>query len=221
MESTVREIPATGLAGGVPPTLAGASRFQLQRVESQSQWRHVHALRAGDAHDGALNATTFLLMNGERAIATTRTSVSAPERRRGIPCEDAYRASIETRCGSETTLVEASHTFVRPGSSTEPRNLLFLLCKAHILQCLLENADWLLCAVREPEIGFYRRIFNMEIVSGPEDYPGPRSRRVLMGLDYRRHSRLLSLRIPALAITRDDHEEYLETGRIGFARGMR
>jgi hypothetical protein len=85
-----------------------------------------------------------------------------------------------------------------------------------MLRCACENADWLVTAVREPQIGFYRRMFNMEILSGAERWPGMAAPRVLMGLDYREQAPLLFKRIPVLAVTDDDERDFAESGVITF-----
>ena len=92
------------------------------------------------------------------------------------------------------------------------------LLKAHILQCETQNADWLVAAVRESEIGFHRRMLGMEILSGPETWPGMAMPRVLMGLQYREQEPRLVKRFPMLAVTLADEAEYAATGAVRFAR---
>jgi len=96
------------------------------------------------------------------------------------------------------------------------RTTYFHLLKAHMLQCLLVDADGLVMAVREPEIGFHCRMLNMEILSGPEPYPDE-ERRVLMGLDIRRHAQALSKRLPIIAIAGNDPGVFMSTGRVAFS----
>ena len=83
--------------------------------------------------------------------------------------------------------------------------------------CAVERADWLIAAVRIDEIGFYRRMLNMEILSGVERCPGMATPQVLMGLQYREHAALLFGRIPVLAVTTRDEDEYVATGCVHFA----
>jgi hypothetical protein len=67
-------------------------------------------------------------------------------------------------------------TAVGPAPQDDPRTALFHLFKAAVVHGLLENADWVITAVRENQIGFYGRMFNMQILSGPERCPASRSR---------------------------------------------
>jgi hypothetical protein len=206
--------------------------FEMRRAATREDWDHVRAVRFdalrergeigaghdgayGDDHDTALNATTFLLMRNAHPIATTRSSVSSSNRRWALPAADAYAAEIAA-LGADATIVEASLLAVDPASPTEPKTVIFHLFKAHMLQCASENADWLVIAVRDSQIGFYRRMFNMEILSGAEKYAGLATPRVLMGLEYRAQAALLFKRMPMLAVTDADERDFAASGVITF-----
>ena len=207
--------------------------FEMRRVATREDWSDVRALRFealreraeigasdeggyGDDYDTALNTTTFVLLRNARPVASTRSSVSSAERRWALPAGDAYAAEIAA-LGADSTIVEASLSVVGPASQLEPKNTLFHLFKAHMLQCAAENADWLVVAVRDSQIGFYRRMFNMEILSGAEKYAGLASPRVLMGLEYRVQAALLFKRMPMLAVTDDDERDFAASGVITFS----
>ena len=187
----------------------------LQRAATRRDWQAVRALRYAalaprgdiaenaaqahaDVHDSALNAATFLLREAGQAVGTTRSSFASARRRWRLPAHDVFPGEIERAFGAEATLVEASLTLVAPGA--DPKVSLIRLFRAHMVHCAVEDADFLLAAVREAQIGFFRRMFNMEIVSGPERCPGLALPRVLMALDYRAQSRLLAKRLPSLAV---------------------
>ncbi len=110
---------------------------------------------------------------------------------------------------------------VDPASRMEPKTALFHLFKAHMLQCAAENADWLVIAVRDSQIGFYRRMFNMDILSGAEEYAGLAAPRVLMGLEYRAQAPLLFKRMPMLAVTDADESDFAASGIITFPDARR
>ena len=205
----------------------------MHRAASRDDWSRVRALRYealakhgdvaqdaerayADPHDLALNSATFLLTRNGRPIGSTRASVSAPNRRWSLPAMDTFSRELQSAIGLECTVVEASLTVADPATSVDPRLVLFHLLKAQMLSCATENADWLLAAVREKEIGFYRRMLNMEILSGAESFPGMAAPRVLMGLQYREHAALLFKRIPLLAVTLADEAEYASNGNIRF-----
>jgi hypothetical protein len=207
--------------------------FAMHRVASRDDWSRVRALRYeslasrgdvarddersyGDPHDLALNTSTFLLTRNGRAIGSTRASAIAPNRRWTLPAMDSFAREVQSSIGLECTVLEASLTVVDPATGTDPRIVLFHLLKAHMLLCASENADWLIAAVRDTEIGFYRRMLNMEILSGAESCPGMVTPRVLMGLQYREHAALLFKRIPLLAVTLADEAEYAVSGNVRF-----
>ena len=211
--------------------------FEMRRVATREDWGDVRSLRFdalreraeigdndeggyGDDHDSALNSTTFLLSRNARPIATTRSSVSSANRRWALPAGDAYATEVAA-LGSDATIVEASLMAVHPASQVEPKTVLFHLFKAHMLQCASENADWLVVAVRDSQIGFYRRMFNMEILSGAEKYAGLATPRVLMGLEYRAQAALLFKRMPMLAVTDADERDFAASGVITFPDGRR
>jgi hypothetical protein len=206
--------------------------FEMRRVATREDWSEVKTLRFealrergeiaesgepsyGDDHDAAFNTTTFLLSRNGRPIGSTRSSVSSAMRRWPLPASDAYANEI-AGLGADATLVEASLMVVDPALSTDPKSALFHLFKAHMLQCASENADWLIVAVRDSQIGFYRRMFNMEILSGAERYPGLASPRVLMGLEYRAQASLLFKRMPMLAVSAADERAFVASGAITF-----
>ena len=206
---------------------------EMRRVSTAADWRDTRAIRYhalaarddiepndeaafGDEHDGAFNAATMLLLRNGRPVASTRSSTSSASRRWELPSADIFQEQIEASIGFDATIVEMSLTVVDPECGIDPKAALFHLLKAQTLRCALENADWLITAVRVPQIGFYRRMFNMEILSGEERWPGLAATRVLMGLDYREHAPLLFKRIPLVAVTAEDERDFLESGVITF-----
>jgi len=207
--------------------------FEMRRVSSRDDWQRVKTLRYEalrsrdeiredaerayeDAHDVALNAMTFLLERSARPVGSTRSSVSSARRQWRLPAMEAFAREIEASVGLDSTIVEASLTTVDPVATADPKTVLFHLLKAHMLHCSAESADWLIVAVRDSQIGFFRRMFNMEILSGAETYPGIAATRVLMGLEYRRHAALLMKRIPVLAISDEDEREFAASGTVSF-----
>lgn len=214
-----------------------ARGFEMRRVATREDWADVKALRFealrergeipesgeaayGDDHDAAFNTTTFLLARSGRTMGSTRSSVSSARRRWPLPASDTYAAEIE-ELGADATIVEASLMVVDPASALDPKTALFHLFKAHMLQCASENADWLVIAVRDSQIGFYRRMFNMEILSGAERYAGLATPRVLMGLEYRAQAQLLFMRMPMLAVTDADERDFAASGVITFPDARR
>jgi hypothetical protein len=231
---TSRLLDAAG-AASIPGSQAG---FEMRRVTSREDWARVRLLRYealrsrgeiadnperahADPHDIALNTMTFLLLRNGRPVGATRSSVSSASRRWPLPAMGAFAHEIESAVGLESTIVEASLMVVDPATAADPKTALFHLFKAHMLQCAAENADWLVVAVRDTQIGFYRRMFNMEILSGAERYPGLDSSRVLMGLEYREQAALLSKRIPVLAVTGADESEFAGSAAVTFPEQRR
>ena len=197
----------------------------LERVVHRTDWQRVRHLRYealarrgdivqaephawSDAHDGALNAATFMLRVGDRLIGTTRSSAASSRRRWPLPAYEVFGTQIDAAFGPEATLVEASLTLVDPDAD-DPKVALIHLFRAHMLHCAVEDADWLIAAVRESQIGFFRRMFNMELASGPERCAGFATPRVLMALAYRDEARLLAKRLPVLASGAEEEREFV------------
>ncbi|MGZ5583601.1 MAG: N-acyl amino acid synthase FeeM domain-containing protein, partial [Usitatibacter sp.] len=215
------------------PSHSSPQGFEMRRASSREDWNRIRAIRYealrvrgeipeapdmayGDGHDAALNSMTYGLLSNGRMIATTRSSVSSAARRWPLPAHDAFSREIGASIGADSTLVEASLMVVAPSATTDPKTALFHLFTAHMLHCASEGADWLVVAVRDSQIGFYRRMFNMEILSGAERCPGLASPRVLMGLAYREQAALLSKRMPVLATTESEAREFAASGRVSF-----
>lgn len=207
--------------------------YEMRRAEGRDDWSEVRELRyrallsrgeiaedpegfPDDGHDSALNTVTFLLTRQGRTLGTTRSSVSSSARRWPLPSIEAFHNELEAAIGWEATIVESSLTVIDPAFAGEPRDLFFRLLKAQLVRCAVESADWLVAAVPESQIGFHRRMFNMEILSGSERYPRVRRPRVLMGLEYPRQAPILAKRIPTLAVSAADERAFQLTGRIEF-----
>jgi hypothetical protein len=214
----------------------GASGFTLRRVSTREDWSVVRALRfaalasrgdvgarpeAGyaDGHDTAPNTITYLLERNSAPVASTRSSLRSPARAATLPAMDAFAEAMRSALEPEATVVEASLTVVHPSASVDANVALFHLFKSHMLACAAERADWLVTAVRETQMGYYRRMFNMEILTGAEAVPGMAYPRVLMGLRYREQAALLFRRFPALAVSDADERRFVATGEISFQPG--
>jgi hypothetical protein len=205
----------------------------MRRISSRDDWNRAREIRYdalrlrdeiapapdsayGDGHDAALNSMTFGLLYNGHMVATTRSSVSSAARRWPLPAHDAFAREIGVSLGADSTIVEASLMVVDPSAMADPKTALFHLFKAHMLHCASEAADWLIVAVRDSQIGFYRRMFNMEILSGAEKVPGLWAERVLMGLAYREQAALLSKRMPVLTTTEAEERDFAANGLVSF-----
>lgn len=198
--------------------MAGAhAGYALRRAYTGDEWDAVSRLRERegfrprDEADESAHAVTFLLTRGSRPIGTTRTSA----RPGPLPAFSAYALPPGNAALAGVALVEASLTCVDASATLDTKAALFHLFKAHLLQCRMEAAGYLLTAVREAEIGFYRRMFNMEILSGAEPYPDTRLR-VLMGLDLHTHVQALCRRLPIITVGEGDCEVFTASGRVQF-----
>ena len=184
--------------------------FELRRVRDAADWDAARTLRLGhaDEFDRAHGTATYLLLAGERALGTTRSSAASPQGGSPLPCRRVFGAELASAFGDDATIVEASLTFVDPRAAPDPQEVLLRLFKVHMLRCAAEEADALVVAVRDSQIGLYRRLFNMEILSGAEAYPDMASPRVLMGLAFREQAPVLLRRLPALAASPEDAAEF-------------
>jgi hypothetical protein len=208
--------------------------FAMHCVATREDWSRTRSLRYAslleqgdieanaersysDGHDREAEGATFLLTRDRRPMGTVRASLDSPLRCGTLPSMDAFEREIRAAIGLDSTTVEASLLANDSTSSLDRRVTLLHLLKGPLLICTLANADWLIIAVREEEIGFYRRMLNMEILSGAETYWGMAAPRVLMGLQYRENAALLFKRIPLLAVTDGDVRQYAASGFVRFA----
>ena len=217
---------------GVPPAVARPA-YALRRAISHEDWSGVRALRfaalahhedlagdalraCGDAYDARAGTTTFLLLRDGAPLASTRTSIAAAGEPATLPALATFPHEVE-QLAAHARVVEASLTAVDPAAA-EPRAAIFHLYRAHMLACAGSGAAWLVTMVRDTQIGFYRRVFDMEILSGPEAVPGLAVPRVLMGLRPSEARERLARRIPLLAVTETDVERFEDGGTVTFAR---
>ncbi|HSN20708.1 MAG TPA: hypothetical protein VLS49_08525 [Usitatibacter sp.] len=184
----------------------------LRPVASREDWAAVRALRFaalwragdlapsgvptyGDAHDAVPGAVTFLLLERGRATGSTRCMHACGDDRRA-PSVEAFRGELDKAIAS-APIVEASLTVVH--GATDRALALLSLFRVHMAACAALDAEWLLAPVRECEMGFYRRVFEMDILTGSARWPGLALPRVLMGLPYRERAARLYARLPILA----------------------
>jgi hypothetical protein len=207
-----------------------ASGLLLRRALSRDDWSAVRTLRFAalaregdvepaslpvqpDAYDGAPGTTTFVLADRGRAIGSTRASHARDGRPFRLPSSAAFGREIEAQLGG-ASVVEASLTVL--DASADRTLSLLRLFKAHVCVCAGVDADWLVAAVREPQMGFYRRVFDMEILTGAAKVAGLAMPRVLMGLRYRERAPALLRRFPALAPSGEELARFAAGGALRF-----
>jgi len=208
--------------------------FSMHCVTTRDDWgrvrllRYVNLLEQGDieanpecsyhdGHDRGTEGATFLLTRDRRPMGTVRASLDSPLRCGALPSMDVFEREIRSTIGLDRTTVEASLFANDPASHLDRRVTLLHLLKGPLLICTLVSADWLIITVREEEIGFYRRMLDMEILSGAETLRGIAAPRVLMGLQYREHAAHLFKRIPLMSVTQAEVREYAASGFVRFA----
>ena len=205
--------------------------YAMHRAASPEDWESVRALRYaalahhedlprdagpayGDAYDHRAGTTTFLLARDGVPHASTRTTVAPAGEPATLPAAAIFPREVERLAGN-ARVVEASLTVVDPAVSDMPAAI-FHLFRAHMLACAAADAAWLLAMVRDSQIGFYRRVFDMEILSGAESLPGLAVPRVLMGLRPREAGERLARRIPLLGVSARDAQRYEDEALVTF-----
>jgi hypothetical protein len=214
-----------------PPAVRVPPAYAMRRVASREDWAAVRALRfaalahhqdiPGDAtrafvdgHDARAGTTTFLLSRDGAPHASTRASVAAAGEPGTLPAVLAFPREIE-RLAAAGRVVEASLTVVDPAVTDVP-TAIFHLYRAHMLACAATGAEWLVTAVRDTQIGFYRRVFDMEILTGAERMPGLGAPRVLMGLRPGEQAERLGRRIPLLVVAAADARRFEDEAVVTF-----
>lgn len=219
-----------GLASGA--LAPGRPGYAMRPVRTADEWRAVRELRLAalrgrgdiapetwalqaERHDAAPNATTFVLERDARPLGSIRASVRSAHRPSPLPAMDAFARELDGALGAAATVVEASLAVIDPHAA-DPTAALLRLFKGPMLACVAQQADWLIAAVRDAQMGFFRRVLDMEILSGAETLPGLASPRVLMGLRFREQAPFLFRRIPVLAVTAADERRFAATGTVPF-----
>lgn len=162
----------------------------------------------------AIGSASFVLTHGGRPVASTCSRYARAGAPLPLPALQAFARDLHGGFG-EAMVVEASDTLVDP-APVDPAIAMVHLFKAHMLTCAVQDAEWLVAAVPDTRIGFHRRVFHMQILSGAEDVPGLASPRVLMGLRYREQAPLLMGRLPLLAFDRAEERRFAATGEVRF-----
>ena len=186
--------------------------FEMWRISEREEWIRVRrirhdALRAcgeiaetpersyRDGHDATLNSMTFGLLYNGRMIGTTRSSVSSAACRWPLPAHDSFARAIDSGLGADATIVESSLMLVDPSATPTPGPRSFT-CSGRTCCIAPRRAPTGSSARCDSQAGFYRRRFNMEVLSGAQNGPVLDSPRVLMGLAYRDQAALLARRMP-------------------------
>jgi hypothetical protein len=181
----------------------GTPAYALRLAATREDWAMVRALRlaarrdAGgpeDRRDTAPGTVTFLLTCDGRAVGTTRSSHARGREPAPLPAVEAFAADLGPGF-DRACIVEASLTRVDPAFA-DPALAVVRLFEAHLLACAVRGADWLVAAVPETRIGFYRRVLDMEILTGAQAMAEAATPRVLMGLRYRERAAALYRRLP-------------------------
>jgi hypothetical protein len=208
--------PVASSLGAEAPAGPASDHSVLRAVASREDWAAVRALRFGalarggdvpacavpaygDEHDAMAGSITYLLLDRGRAIGSTRcihSGAGSP-----LPAIETFRAELDPGSAAARA-VEASLTVI--DAPADRAAAMLHLFKVHMTACAALEAEWLLAAVRETEMGFYRRVFDMEILTGALRCPGLAMPRVLMGLAWRERAAALLRRLPMLAASGSD-----------------
>lgn len=202
--------------------MSRTSPATLKRAVAGEDWAAARALRfatmvregdvapsespaSADPLDGAAGSATFLLVEHGRVLGSTRCSHSASGSHAPLPAAQSFAAEIRER-SARAPVVEASFTVV--DRAADRARSLMRLFKAHTTACAAVDAEWLVAAVTERHMGFYRRVFDMEILAGAMPVRGHALPRVLMGLRFRERAGVLYRRLPFLAPSGEDLRRY-------------
>lgn len=210
------------LAFDEPSVSKNTGSLLLRRAASRDDWAAARALRtaamvregdlapsalplAADPHDADPRSATFLLVEQGRAVGATRCSHASAGSTSSLPAAQAFGGELGERM-ARGPVVEAGLTVV--DRAADRSQCLLRLFKAHMAACAALDAEWLVAAVAERQMGFYCRVFGMEILSGASPVRGFALPRVLMGLRYRERASVLHRRHPSLAPSGEDLRRY-------------
>ena len=163
-----------------------------------------------DRFDELSNSTSYLLEHPDSLIGSIRAcTYSGNFGLKQIPSLDAYSADIQSEIGLDKVIVESCRFVVNPDikKSFGPQLHLFRMI---LLNAFMHDAEFIITAVREKHIRFYRDLLNFSPISSVKTYPGLNAGMVLLATNFRDAYRSVTNKIPELQITDEEVQEYKE-----------
>lgn len=165
------------------------SDIYLERADTEQAKQKVYALRYrayraveailpnqqesfSDEYDLLPNISSYLLRkNGGIAVGSIRACMYSPQLQNRIPAFDVYYDEIKTNMGLDKVIVESTRYVVDPDFQTNTMHHSIYLFKAIFLHVALTNADYLIAAVRNKHVYFYKKLLKMVPISDSKLYP--------------------------------------------------
>lgn len=141
-----------------------------------------------DSYDDLPNMRTYLLRKLKKPIASMRICIySVKFGNNPIPAFEPYYQEICNEIGLDKVIIESNKFVTDPvHEKTKTYGLLLLLFRMIGINSIIYNADYVIAAVREKHISFYKKFFFYPI-SDIKTYPGVNFPTRLLCLDVNKY----------------------------------
>ena len=129
--------------------------------------------------------------------------------RRELTAWDAFSDEISTFCG-QFPVVESNRFVISPKIDVPSAVLHALLFRMIAINAVIENAAFIITAVRESHVPFYERAMKLQSISSAKKYPGLSIDMVLMGGNFHAHKQAVESRMPQFFPSSEEIAEYAD-----------
>lgn len=169
-----------------------------------------------DEYDSSFRSTIFIVRVNDTPIASIRSVISDTSAGEETTAQSTFSDAF-VKLGISGRLIEANRFVVDPTLRNEANSLVHKLAfKATVLSALIANVDWYVAAVRNSHAPFYRRQFDMHVVSEEKVYPGTNIRMVLTVADFRSAYKKFKARYPDMAVSDADVKMWHADGVVNL-----
>jgi hypothetical protein len=178
-------------------------------------YRSVNAVPFSDAEafcdrfDETANSRLHTVKLGGRLIGSIRASIAHGRAEyEALPSFATYPEAVTAACGSNAVIVESNRFVIHPDHERHGLAAQMLLFRAIALNGIVEKADFILTAVAERHMPFYRRIMKFKPISAARPFFGIATPMVLMQASFAQDYAEVSRKTPLLAIPQSEIESY-------------
>jgi len=163
-----------------------------------------------DEFDRQPNCRTYLLRSGRRAIGSIRICRKLPNAL--LPSETIWPAEVANKVPSEVATLEINRFVTDPGLDRGLGRIAALLFRAVIAEATVQQAAWLLAAVRRDHVWFYEQVLEMSVMGEAKPYHGLRTEMFLMGVHFPSAWPSVAARFPAMNLSGSEIEQFTRQG---------
>lgn len=168
-----------------------------------------------DNYDEKENCISFLYKIDNTSVGSIRANIHS-SKNGWLPtaASEIYTEEIKVALGANTPYIESNRFAVIPDYGISERKLFFGLFKAIGLITLIEEAEFVITAVREHHAPFYRRKLGFNVISNAKTYFGLNTPMVLLAGNVKKEIKPIWDANKELSITDRDFWTYKTCGKI-------